>query len=72
MNNQQLSFSLVDEVAPLFPYESIRILCHLIDEKANKGLKYNDLKQQLLSHLASKVDLADTNQRNAYQFAKHY
>jgi hypothetical protein len=73
----QLSWCLSDEVAPLFNSEPIAHICTLIDEKAVKGYKYNDLKQQLLTWLESSVDL--NNQapqydvyRKAYEFTKYY
>lgn len=73
----QLSWSLSDEVAPYFNNASISGLCTLIDEKANKGLKYNDLKQQLLTWLSASADLSNQAPqfdiyRRAYEFAKYY
>lgn len=73
----QLSWSLSDEVAPLFNAKHIEGLCILIDEKANKGLKYNDLKEQLLNHISSIVPLNDPDDywnpfRRAYEFTKYY
>jgi hypothetical protein len=75
--NNQLSWSLTDEVAPFFQHACISSLCTLIDEKASKGLKYNDLKEQLLTWIQSAVDL--NNQapqfdiyRRAYEFARYY
>lgn len=73
----QLSWSLSDEVAPLFKSEPISHICRLIDEKANKGYKYNDLKQQLLTWLGSAVDLNNQASqydvyRKAYEFTKYY
>ena len=73
----QLSWSLIDEVAPYFNSKPITTLCTLIDEKANRGLKYNDLKAQLLTWISSAVDLnhpADRFNiyRRAYEFAKYY
>lgn len=73
----QLSFCLVDEVAPYFNSEVITALCTLIDEKAYKGMKYQDLKEMLLTRLQSAVDLnhpADSFNiyRRAYEFAKYY
>lgn len=75
--DNQLSWSLTDEVAPYFNSEAISNLCILIDEKANTGLKYNDLKQQLLTWLSSAADLnnpADSFNiyRRAYEFARYY
>ena len=73
----QLAWCLSDEVAPLFNSDPITHICSLIDEKAQKGYKYNDLKQQLLTWLQTAVDL--TNQapqfdvyRKAYEFARYY
>jgi hypothetical protein len=73
----QLSWCLSDEVAPYFNSKPIQDLCRLIDEKASRGLKYNDLKAQLLTWLSSAVDLnhpADSFNiyRRAYEFAKYY
>lgn len=73
----QLSFCLMDEVAPYFNSEPITHLCALIDEKAQNGLKYNDLKQQLLTFLSSAADLNNPSDsyniyRKAYEFAKYY
>lgn len=75
--NEQMSFCLMDEVAPYFNSEPIRGLCALIDTKANEGKKYNDLKQQLLTWLESSVDLNHPSNtyninRRAYEFAKYY
>ena len=73
----QLSWSLTDEVAPLFEASCIKSLCTLIDEKANTGLKYNDLKEQLLHFISSIIPLNDPDDfwnpyRRAYEFAKYY
>jgi hypothetical protein len=73
----QLSWCLMDEVAPHFNSEAITSLCQLIDEKANSGLKYNDLKMQLLTWIESAVDLNNQSNsfnlyRKAYEFAKYY
>jgi hypothetical protein len=54
--NEQLSFSLSDEVAPYFNSTAITALCSLIDEKQSKGLKYQDLKQQL-QQLMKKIQI---------------
>jgi hypothetical protein len=77
MTYEQISFSLSDEVAPYFQHQIIKDLCSLIDKKAAQGMKYNDLKEQLLRHLENAVDL--NNQANsfniyrrAYEFAKYY
>jgi hypothetical protein len=77
MENNQLSFYLVDEVAPYFDRYIIKDLCVLIDLKARQGVKYNDLKAQLLQFIRSEVDLnnpADSFNiyRRAYEFAKYY
>jgi hypothetical protein len=71
---EQLSFSLVDEVAPYFENETIAALCKLIDQKQKKGLRYDDLKIMLLSKISKVVDLesAEEVHRRAYEFAKHY
>jgi hypothetical protein len=73
----QLSWCLMDEVAPHFEQDTIQGLCALIDSKASKGLKYNDLKEQLLTFIASAVDLNNQSNayniyRHAYEFAKYY
>lgn len=75
--SDQLSFCLADEVAPYFNNDTITALCALIDEKANKGLKYQDLKEMLLTRLQSAVDLNHPASsfniyRRAYEFAKYY
>jgi hypothetical protein len=74
---EQLSWCLMDEVAPHFPQEVIQGLCALIDEKAAKGMKYSDLKEQLLVFISSAVDLSHPANsfnvyRKAYEFAKYY
>ncbi len=74
---EQLSFCLADEVAPYFQHQCIIDYCHLIDEKATKGLKYHDLKKQLLQWMEDAVDLnnqADSFNiyRRSYEFAKYY
>ena len=73
----QLSWCLSDEVAPIFNNDYISSLCALIDEKALKGLKYQDLKETLLTRLQSAVDLNNPADqfnvyRKAYEFAKYY
>lgn len=75
--SDQLSFCLVDEVAPHFENETILALCKLIDQKQKKGLRYDDLKIMLLSKIQKAVDLenaADDHNiyRRAYEFAKYY
>jgi hypothetical protein len=75
--NQQISFCLVDEVAPYFNNDTITALCTLIDKKQQKGLKYQDLKIILLSKLQKAVDLDNPNDeyniyRRAFEFTKHY
>jgi hypothetical protein len=75
--SDQLSFCLADEVAPHFNNETITALCTLIDEKACKGMKYQDLKEMLLTRLQSAVDLNNRADcfniyRRAYEFAKYY
>ena len=74
---EQLSFCLADEVAPYFNNTHISSLCALIDEKAQSGLKYNDLKEQLLIALQNAVDLTHPSNsfniyRRAYEFARYY
>jgi hypothetical protein len=74
---EQLSWCLMDEVAPHFQQEAILGLCKLIDEKAAKGMKYNDLKEQLLTFISSHVDLNNPDNslnayRYAYEFVKYY
>lgn len=74
---EQLSFSLSDEVAPVFNNERITNLCKLIDQKANSGRKYNDLKEQLLTWIAASADLNNQSPqfdiyRKVYEFVKYY
>jgi hypothetical protein len=71
-NYDQLSFSLSDEVAPYFSSAYIKDLCSLIDEKAAKGLMYNDLKELLLSRLVP--DLAPSPEifNRCHEFTKYY
>lgn len=73
----QLAWSLTDEVAPYFESNFIKGLCTLIDEKANSGLKYNDLKQQLLDCLAPYTEENTFHPEimiynRAYEFARYY
>jgi hypothetical protein len=75
--NEQLSWSLTDEVAPFFDNPYIATLCHLIDEKIATGYKCGDLKQRLLDYISSRYDLEapDTTGdqiRRAYEFTKYY
>jgi hypothetical protein len=75
--SDQLSWCLSDEVAPHFNSAVISSLCLLIDEKANAGMKYNDLKEQLLTFISSSVDLSNQANsfnvyRRAYEFARYY
>lgn len=77
MPDNQLSWCLSDEVAPIFNSEKITHICALIDEKAARGLRYQDLKETLLTWLTASVDLnnpADSINvyRKAYEFAKYY
>jgi hypothetical protein len=69
----QLSWCLSDEVAPYFNSKPIHDLCLLIDEKASKGLKYNDLKAQLLKRLeGTKPGGSPEIYNRACEFAKYY
>jgi hypothetical protein len=75
--NEQISFSLSDEVAPYFNSDHITELCHLIDLKASQGKKYRDFKELLLARLQAAVDLTNPSDdiniyRRAYEFAKYY
>jgi hypothetical protein len=75
--NNQLSFSLSDEVAPYFDNEIISSLCVLIDKKQQKGLKYDDLRMMLLSRIQKVVDLENPDDeyniyRRAYEFVRYY
>jgi hypothetical protein len=75
--NDQISWSLSDEVAPYFEQPHIKDYCHLIDELASKGRKYQDLKKRLLEWLEEAVDLYNYDDeyniyRRAYEFAKYY
>jgi hypothetical protein len=77
--SDQLSWSLSDEVAPYFVSSYIKDLCALIDEKATKGLKYQDLKQQLLNVIypyaenkGTLPELESIIYNRAYEFAKYY
>lgn len=77
MMNEQISFSLSDEVAPYFNNAYITQLCTLIDTKQNKGLKYSDLKEMLLTAIQNAVDLNGHGTqfdiyRRAYEFARYY
>jgi hypothetical protein len=73
--NEQISWSLSDEVAPHFPH--LGYLCTLIDTKQQKGYRYKDLLIALLKRMEAHVDL--NNQapqfdiyRRAYEFARYY
>ena len=72
--NEQISFSLSDEVAPYFVSPHIKSLCALIDAKASRGLKYNDLKEDLMKALnnANYIPSEETIYRRAYEFARYY
>jgi hypothetical protein len=75
--NNQLTWSLTDEVAPFFDNPFIATLCHLIDEKTATGYKCNDLKQHLLEYISSRYDLEAPDMtgdqvRRAYEFARYY
>jgi hypothetical protein len=70
--SDQLSWFLSDEVAPYFNNEFISSLCNLIDEKAVKGLKYQDLKQMLLDRLVPYLEADNTIYNRAYEFARYY
>jgi hypothetical protein len=75
--NEQLSFSLSDEVAPLFNDETLKGLCKLIDQKQRKGLRYDDLKIMLLSKISKVVDLDHPEYQyskfhRAYNFVKYF
>lgn len=77
MINEQISFSLQDEVAPYFDNVHIASLCRIIDQKQSKGLRYGDLKEILLKSLEKSVDLNNPEDtlnphRRAYEFAKYF
>lgn len=73
----QLSWCLMDEVAPHFNNPYIQTMCYLIDEKAATGKKYGDFKERLLKYLSSNFDLTNPDDafntyRKAYEFVKWY
>jgi hypothetical protein len=68
----QLSFSLSDQVAPLFSRPIIKDYCTLIDEKVAQGKVYHDLKGQLLHLIRQSVDLTQPRFQEAYDFVKNY